>query len=43
VAVDKDGEVLSVAAPNHVVERPTAIRVDKIAGAFAAPPEMAAV
>ena len=31
VVVDKDGKVLSVAAPNHVIERPTDIRVDEIA------------
>ena len=43
VVVDKDGKVLSVAAPNHVVERPTDIRVDEIASALAALPEMAAV
>ena len=43
VVVDKDGKVLSVAAPNHVIERPTDIRVDEIASALAAPPEVAAV
>ena len=43
VVIDKDGKALGVAGPNHVIERPTDIRVDEIASALAAPPEVAAV
>jgi len=43
VVVDKDGKVLSVAAPNNMVERSADVRVDEVASALAAPPEMAAV
>ena len=43
MVVDKDGKVLSVAAPNNMVERSADVRVDEVASALAAPLEMAAV
>jgi len=43
VVIDEDSEVLGAAVPNNMVERPADVRVDEVASARAALPEMAAV
>jgi len=43
VVIDEDSEVFGVAAPDDMVEQSADVRVDEVASALAAPPEMAAV